>query len=44
MDGMLSNRRLRARKIPYLNAFSAVWLGLLAFSGVFWLGVFWVLG
>jgi hypothetical protein len=42
MDGMLSNRRERARRAPYLNAFNAVWLGLLAFSGAFWWGVYWM--
>ena len=42
MDGLLSNRRERARQVPYLNAHSAVWLGLLAFCGVFWWGVYWM--
>lgn len=40
MDGLLSNRRERARQVPYCNAFTAVWLGLLAFCGVVWYGVY----
>lgn len=44
MDGMLSNRRERARRVPYFNAFNAVWLGLLAFSGAFWYAVYCLIG
>jgi len=40
MDGLLSNRRDRARGIPFCNAFSAVWVGLLAFCGACWYGIF----